>query len=133
MVAGKKMKTERKPSKKIQELKRPDGPTVRLLRATNEASMPPLEKDWDRYLLEKAFYRPNQGENDSSRALSENYRDAEKGQGVAVEQIDMHSNKVVRTWSSNLVAGRNTNTSPKDIEDAAKGKRESAGGFKWKL
>ena len=124
---------EWKPSKKILELKRPDGPTVRLLRATNEASMPPLEKDWDRYLLEKAFYRPGQAGADPTKALSADQREAEKGPGVAVEQVDLHTNKVIRTWSSNLVAGRNTNTSPKDIEDAAKGKRESAGGFKWKL
>ena len=48
-----------------------------------------------------------------------------------VNQIDMASNNIVRTWESIAAAARNLTVSLSEINGALANRTDSAGGFKW--
>ena len=48
-----------------------------------------------------------------------------------VNQIDMASNNIVRTWESIAAAARNLNISLSELNGALSNRTDSAGGFKW--
>lgn len=50
---------------------------------------------------------------------------------VQVNQIDMASNNIVRTWESIAAAARNLNISLNELNGALSMRTDSAGGFKW--
>ena len=50
---------------------------------------------------------------------------------IKINQIDLKTNKVIKTWKSACEAGRQLGISSRNIITATKGKRKQAGGFAW--
>jgi hypothetical protein len=94
-----------------------DGPFGRLLRAVNEAEYPPLRSEWNNYILELGIQQNAREEASTSRK---------------VEQLDLGSGVVIRTWDSINTASRGLNIPSESIQSVIDNKLDNAGGFKWK-
>ena len=105
----------------------PEGPIMRLLRAVNESDYPPTRSDWTKYILELAVGRKVIG--NSAAATADIASGTTKGRKV--NQIDMASGHVVRTWDTTNAAARNLSLAVSEIHAVLAGKTDSAGGFKW--
>jgi hypothetical protein len=95
-----------------------DGPFGRLLRAVNESEYPPLRSEWNNYILELGN---QQSRDESSSSTSRK-----------VEQLDLSSGIVIRTWDSVNAASRGLSISSDSIQSVIDNKLDNAGGFKWK-
>jgi len=105
----------------------PEGPIMRLLRAVNESDYPPTRSDWTKYILELAVGRKVIG----PAADVGGGTTGGVTKGRKVNQIDMASGHVVRTWDTTNAAARNLSLSVSEIHAVLAGKTDSAGGFKW--
>jgi hypothetical protein len=99
----------------------PEGPVSRLLRAVNQSEYPPIKSDWVKYVLELAT---------ESAPLVSKIPNANRGKKV--EQYDMVSNQLLRTWPSIIYASRGLNIPTNEIFAALTDSKDAAGGFKWK-
>lgn len=102
-----------------------EGPIGRLLRAVNECAYPPIRSDWTKYVLELGL--ESQKKFESSGADSN-----VSSKGRWIEQIDLASNQVIRTWKSMLAAAKALSIPVAEIYNSLRETRDSAGGFKWK-
>lgn len=100
-----------------------EGKISRLLRAVNESEYPPIKADWVKYVLELAI---------ETAPINQNNRLSNANRGKKIEQYDMVSNQLLRTWTGVVHASRALNITTADIFAALMDKRDSAGGFKWK-
>ena len=50
---------------------------------------------------------------------------------IKINQIDLKTNKVIKTWKSACEAGRQLGINSRNIITVTKGKRKQAGGFAW--
>ena len=115
---------EWKPSSQIAQQN--DGPTSRLLRAVNEATMPPRDSDWKDYVLENARAVTVVVNKDLAQE-----EDRIRG-GFPVDQVDIASGAVIRTWTNANKASRGLQIPKNDILAVISGKLEKAGGFLFK-
>lgn len=77
----------------------------RLLRAVNESSYAPIRSEWTNYILELGFPRKSADD-----------------RGRKVDQIDMASGTILRTWDSIGVAARILGIPIQDISSVLLGK-----------
>ena len=54
-----------------------------------------------------------------------------KANSVSINQIDIHTKEIIKTWDSMMEAERVTGVHNSKISMVCKGKRKSAGGFGW--
>jgi hypothetical protein len=99
-----------------------EGPIKRLLRAVNECAYPPIRSDWVNYILELGL---------KSTMTKQDHSSNMKG-GRIIEQVDLASNQVIRTWKSMLAAAKTFNIPIADIYNTLKEERDSAGGYRWR-
>ena len=123
-------------SKKEQEFQ-PDGPIARLLRAVRESDYPPMRGEWTKYLLELCVTKPVIT-NASTGADGGGVGAGPEGGGSVrtrrIDQIDMASFEIVRTWDSVAMAARTmSGITAADIIAALTGKKDHAGGFRWQF
>ena len=117
-----------------------DGPTSRLLRAVNEADMPPIRSDWENYILEDCMTNKKPVTSAAVEASTEKKLNAlinVAGNGnitnaKQVDQLDMTTGEIVNTWPSVTIAARNANISTTLIHECLSGKKDSGGGFRWR-
>lgn len=96
-----------------------EGPVGRLLRAVNECPYPPIRNDWTKYIIELGMKGKAKVENLAAR-------------GRDIEQVDLASDQVLRTWKSMLNAAKDLNIPVADIFNCLKEDRDSAGGYRWR-
>lgn len=121
---------EWRPVKELQVLKLPDGPMSRLHRAVNESTHPPVRSDWQAYMLENYTYSAL-----AAQKLNPNRPDIPGGacrKGVPVDQLDMATNSIIRTWKSANAASTSLQITQYSINNCCIGKIDSAGGFRFR-
>lgn len=96
-----------------------EGPIGRLLRAVNECQYPPIRSDWMNYIFELGTKTYSQSVSSSGRCKR-------------IDQVDIASGQIIRTWGSLLTAARTLNIPISEIHAVANDKRDSVGGFKWR-
>jgi hypothetical protein len=95
------------------------GPTGRLLRAVNQSDFAPLRSEWNNYIVDISS--------------GQEYLPSDAGKHKKVDQIDLASGSVIRTWDTLAAASRGTNIPIYAIQQVLKGKTDNGGGFKWRV
>jgi hypothetical protein len=95
------------------------GPVSRLLRAVNQSNFGPLRSEWTSYMT------------DMFAETMVNVHTETKHKRV--DQIDLASSAILRTWDSVAAASRGTNIPVYAIQMVLKGKTDNGGGFKWRF
>jgi len=127
-------------AKEMEKSKLPDGPMMRLHRAIAESTYGPILSDWDNYLLEDYTVRALEERQGQKKKEPSRIADRSSGagggqelnrRGVPVDQIDLASNQVIRTWKSANAAATHLNITQYMINNCCIGKIDSAGGYRF--
>jgi hypothetical protein len=94
------------------------GPVVRLLRAVNESTFPPIRHEWNNHILDMGM---------TKISLKDSFKNKR------VEQIDLATGEVMHIWDSVAVAARRLNIPATQINSVLANKLDNGGGFKWRL
>jgi SNF2 family DNA or RNA helicase len=113
-----------------------DGPSSRLLRAVNEVEMPPIQSDWEKYILEDYRKKTKQElEEEAAERIRIANLPVQKpvvSNAKQVDQLDMKTGEVIATHPSVTAGALAVGCSTTLLHETLSGKKPHAGGFHWR-